>query len=208
MGEHMLITERLVLRRFTAEDVPELFTMMSDEQVMRFLPWLTPKSEADAAAFLEDHYLGYYRAADAGERGANGMPLDLRFAVCRRDDQAADAAGELLGFVNISAKSDAFDMGYAYRCDAWGHGYATEAASALIEEARRAGFPYLTATHVEENPASGRVMERCGMTYRYSYRECWQPKNFDVVFRLYQIELQPGQKTYQAYWERFPEHWV
>lgn len=215
MSRHVLSTERLVLRRFTAEDVPALFTMMSDDTVMRFLPWFTPRSEADTLAFLEEHYLRFYRAADAGEHGANGMPLDLRFAVCLKDDNGRAACdtecltdGVLLGFAKISSEGDAFDLGYAFRREAWGHGYATEAASALIGEARRAGFPYLTATHDEQNPASGRVMERCGMTYRYSYRERWQPKDFDVVFRLYQIDLQPGQETYRAYWERFPEHWV
>lgn len=216
MSDRKLTTERLVLRRFTAEDVPELFDIMSDEAVMRFLPWFTPKSEADTAAFLEEHYLGYYRAADAGERGTNGMPLDLRFAVCLKDDgdgcAVRDAEGSadeaLLGFAKINSEGDAFDLGYAFRREAWGHGYVTEAASVLIEEARRAGFPYLTATHDEQNPASGRVMERCGMTYRYSYRERWQPKDFEVVFRLYQIDLQSGQETYRTYWERFPEHWV
>lgn len=223
MSGRMLKTERLVLRRFTVEDVPALFTMMSDDAVMRFLPWFAHRSETDTAAFLEEQYLKYYRAADAGKRGANGMPLDLRFAVClRRGDEKgagrdegyakyhdADAAPcALLGFVKISSEGDAFDLGYAFHRDAWGHGYATEVALALIKEARRAGFPYLTATHDEQNPASGRVMERCGMTYRYSYRERWQPKDFDVTFKMYQIDLQPGQETYRAYWDRYPEHWT
>lgn len=223
MGGCVLTTERLVLRRFAEADVPELFSMMSDDVVMRFLPWFAHKSEVDTAAFLEEQYLNYYRAADAGERGVEGMPLDLRFAVCLRDGgdehagcseccasyhDAADASGLLLGFVKISSEGDAFDLGYAFRRDVWGRGYVTEAALALIEEARCAGFPYLTATHDEQNPASGRVMERCGMTYRYSYRERWQPKDFDVVFKLHQIDLQPGQETYRAYWDRYLEHWA
>lgn len=202
MCGHTLTTERLVLRRFTAEDAPALFTIMSDDVVMRFLPWFTHASKADTAAFLEDRYLRFYRAADAGEYGASGAPLDFRFAVCLK------ASGRLFGFINISSENDAFDLGYAFRRDAWGHGYATEAASALIGEARRAGFPYLTATHDERNPASGRVMEHCGMTYRYSYRERWQPKDFDVVFKMYQIDLRTGQDTYRDYWDRYPEHWV
>ena len=39
------------------------------------------------------------------------------------------------------------------------------------------------------NPASGEVMKAIGMTYRYSYDEQWQPKNFEVTFKLYQIDL-------------------
>lgn len=206
MGCDVLETDRLVLRRFTLQDVPELFGMMSDDAVMKFLPWFTHEQMTDTAAFLEEQYLKHYRAADAGECGAGGMPLDLRYAVCRRREDGG--TGELIGFVKISSESDAFDLGYAFKREAWGHGYATEASQALIETARQVGFPFLTATHDEQNPASGRVMERCGMTYRYSYRERWQPKDLDVTFKMYQIGLQPGQETYHAYWERYPEHWV
>lgn len=92
--------------------------------------------------------------------------------------------------------------------DAQGYGYATEAVTAMLLEARRAGYPFVTATHDELNAASGRVMERCGMTYRYSYRECWQPKDIDVVFKLFQIDFARGVPTYSGYWERHPQHWV
>ena len=32
-------------------------------------------------------------------------------------------------------------------------------------------------------------MRKLGMTYRYSYEELWQPKNFPVIFRMYQLNL-------------------
>ena len=32
-------------------------------------------------------------------------------------------------------------------------------------------------------------MKRIGMSYRYSYKELWQPKNFPVIFRMYQLNL-------------------
>lgn len=51
---------------------------------------------------------------------------------------------------------------------------------------------YLTATHDVLNPASGRVMQKCGMRYIHSYREHWMPKDIDVVFRLYQYDLKSG----------------
>ena len=65
----------------------------------------------------------------------------------------------------------------------------TEAALAVLEEIRKAGIPYITATHDVKNPASGNVMKRMGMTYRYSYEEPWQPKNILVTFRMYQLNL-------------------
>ena len=59
------------------------------------------------------------------------------------------------------------------------------------------------------DPASGRVMEHIGMTYRYSYVEQWQPKDVTVTFRLYQINFQgdPGDE-YRKYRELYPEHFV
>ena len=65
----------------------------------------------------------------------------------------------------------------------------TEAARAVVEQARQEGLPYLTATHDRENPGSGGVMRKLGMVYQYSYEEQWQPKDIRVVFRLYQMDL-------------------
>ena len=65
----------------------------------------------------------------------------------------------------------------------------TEAAAAVVERLRADGLPFLTATHDADNPKSGAVMERIGMTYRYSYEELWQPKNRLVIFRMYQMDL-------------------
>lgn len=71
------------------------------------------------------------------------------------------------------------------------------------------GLPCLTATHDVENPASGRVMEKLGMTYRYSYVEQWQPKDLRVTFRLYQLDLDGQERpAYPGYWDTHPEHWV
>ena len=84
-----------------------------------------------------------------------------------------------------------------------------EAAKAVLAQMKRDGMTYATATHDEKNPASGRVMEKIGMKYRYSYREQWQPKNIPVIFRMYQINLDgKDDRVYRAYWERYPEHFI
>ena len=44
-------------------------------------------------------------------------------------------------------------------------------------------------------------MKRIGMSYRYSYKELWQPKNFPVIFRMYQLNLDGEQdRVYRKYW--------
>ena len=83
-----------------------------------------------------------------------------------------------------------------------------QAAAAVVERLRADGLPFLTATHDADNPKSGAVMERIGMTYRYSYEELWQPKNRLVIFRMYQMDLNGTWPTYRAYWDRWPRHWV
>ena len=85
---------------------------------------------------------------------------------------------------------------------------ATESDAACAARLRADGLPFLTATHDADNPKSGAVMERIGMTYRYSYEELWQPKNRLVIFRMYQMDLNGTWPTYRAYWDCWPRHWV
>ena len=74
-----LETERLVLRRFTPADVEPLFSLMRDREVNTFLPWFPLETEADAARYLEEHYLDYslrlpLRRLPAGERPPHRLP--------------------------------------------------------------------------------------------------------------------------------------
>ena len=71
-----------------------------------------------------------------------------------------------------------------------------EEYEALLAEQKNAvarlkadGFRYATATHDVLNPASGRVMQKCGMRYVRTYPEFWQPKGIWVNFNLYRIDL-------------------
>lgn len=88
-------------------------------------------------------------------------------------------------------------------------GSGTESCRAVVDLLRRMGLPYITATHDVNNPRSGRVMQAIGMHYCYSYEELWQPKNFPVIFRMYQLNLD-GQmdRVYREYWDRYPVHFV
>lgn len=56
---------------------------------------------------------------------------------------------------------------------------------------------------------SGAVMKRIGMNYCYSYQEQWQPKDFPVIFRMYQLNFD-GQKNrvYQKYWNLYDAHFI
>ena len=165
-----LQTERLLLRKFTDKDVNALFHILSDIKVNTFLPWFPLKSQREAAVFYEKNYKKIYDEK-------NGYA----YAVCLKKDNLP------IGYIKISG--DAHDLGYGLLSEFWHNGIITEAGKAVVAQAKRDGLPFITATHDRNNPRSGSVMRNCGMTYRYSFREQWQPKDISVVFRMYQLNL-------------------
>lgn len=56
-----LETGRLVLRRFTEDDIQALYFIFRDKEVNAFLPWLPLASIEDARVFFEERYAGLYR---------------------------------------------------------------------------------------------------------------------------------------------------
>lgn len=186
-----LRTRRLILRRFGPGDVPALLDIHSDEAVNRFLPWFPVRTLEEAEAFYRERYAAAYQ-----------RPKGYDYAICLKTDDVP------IGYVNLGL-SDGHDLGYGLRRDFWGQGIAAEAALAVIERARHDGLTFVTATHDVNNPASGAVMRKAGMRYCYSYREHWQPKDFPVVFRMYQLNLDgQDERVYLGYWNRFSEHFI
>lgn len=186
-----LVTERLILRKFTEEDREALYKILKDEEVNRFLPWFPASSLTAAETFLKEHYLDSYKK----ESG-------YQYAICLKGENRP------VGYIGISME-ESYDLGYGLRKEYWNQGIVTEAGRAVIEQARKDGIPYLTATHDVKNPASGAVMEKLGMSYQYSYEELWQPKNFLVTFRLYQLNLDgETERVYRKYWEQSEVHFV
>lgn len=183
-----LHTDRLILRRFALHDDKALFALLRDEEVNRFLPWWFPfASLGQAQAHLQSFYLDSYR-----------LPFGCRYAVCMRGNDVP------IGYVHLS-QTDSHDFGYALRRECWGQGIIPEAGRAVLAWLKGQGLPFVTATHDRENPKSGRVLQKLGLRYCYSYTEQWQPKNIEVVFRLYQLDLNGGpHPDYRAYRERFP----
>lgn len=191
MNTPTLETQRLLLRKFTAADLDALYEIFRDEEVNTFLPWLPLKSLDDARDFYEARYACAYR-----------LPCAYRYAICLKAENIP------IGYIHV-ASDDSHDLGYGLRREFWHRGIATEAGRAVIEQVRRDGIPYLTATHDVRNPRSGRVMQRLGMRYQYSYEEQWQPKNRLVLFRMYQLDLDGTEgRVFRRYWERSAVHFV
>ena len=150
------ITKRLVLRPGWAEDAPALAAAIGHEGVVRNLaraPW--PYLLEDAEGFL-----ALPRAAE-----------QPRFVVCERFD-----AHRLIGGVELMPGGEAWELGYWLTPDAWGRGYATEAARAVLDIARHAlGLHRVAARHYCDNPASGRVLAKLG------FRETGRARTYSLA---------------------------
>lgn len=191
MNTPRLETKRLILRRFTEEDMEAFLKIYGDREVNTYLPWFPLKTMEEARAFYEERYALTY----AGPEG-------YRYAVCLKSDSVP------IGYVNVSTE-ESHDLGYGLLKEFWRQGIVSEAARAVTEQVKRDGMPYITATHDVKNPHSGNVMKALGMRYQYSYEELWQPKNIPVVFRMYQLNLDGNQdRVYREYWNRYENHFI
>jgi ribosomal-protein-alanine N-acetyltransferase len=90
------------------------------------------------------------------------------------------ASGELLGSVGGAIEKHRMQFGYCLARDAWGHGFATEAASAFITAAwELPGIWRIQAFCDVENTASARVLEKIGLEQEGTLRRYMVLPNFD-----------------------------
>ncbi len=187
----MLETERLVLRKFTGDDIEAIFEINRDVEVNTYLPWFPLKSLDEAKEFFHEKYAAAYE-----------QPRAYRYAVCMKADNVP------IGYVHVGME-DSHDLGYGLRREFWHKGIATKAGKAVLKRIKEDGLTHVTATHDVNNPRSGEVMKRLGMKYQYTYEELWQPKSILVSFRMYQMNLDGrGDRIYRGYWDRYPVHYI
>ena len=191
MNTPTLETNRLVLRRFTPQDLEALYQIYRDREVNRFLPWFPLENLQQAQVFYAQRYAAKY-----------AQPQGYAYAICKKEDNFP------IGYIKVDM-DEAHDLGYGLRKEFWHQGIVSEAAQAVITQVKRDGLPYLTATHDRDNPRSGGVMKQVGMKYQYSYEEQWQPKDILVTFRMYQLNLDGSEdRVYQKYWNESAVHFV
>jgi RimJ/RimL family protein N-acetyltransferase len=139
-------TERLRLRRVTAGDLEELIAIHADPDIERFMGTF----DEDTATDWVDRVEQCWREHGYG-----------RVAITDR------ATGRLLGRTGLQyfEQFAETELGWTLRRDAWGRGYATEAARACADWAfRDFEFPYLTSLIEPDNERSIKIADRLGMT--------------------------------------------
>ena len=146
----ILNSEHLLLRPFSLEDAGEVQRLAGDPAIAATtLNIPHPYKDGLAEGWIGNQPMAYM----AGESAT--------WAICFRE-----SAG-LIGAIGIilRAQDSRGELGYWIAREQWGKGYCTEAARALLEFLfRERGLNRVHATHFLSNPASGRVMQKLGMT--------------------------------------------
>lgn len=181
-----LETERLILRQFTEEDVDNLFQLNSDPEVTRLTPdtgQLPNRTEIQTKTLPQ--YLAYYKLYDgygcwaAVEKSTQAFIgwFYLRPAI------HADYYNSAI------ADRDDIELGYRLLQTAWGKGYATEGAKALILKGfSELGMYRVFTVALAVNTASIRVMEKIGLKREKRFLD--DSKNDLVIHALNKNEFE------------------
>lgn len=157
-----LQTDRLVLRRFTTDDLDDLESLDADPDVMRYITGGRPTPIEELRDEVLPFWLDLYDRGDAwGFWAAEGR-----------------ADGAFLGWFHLrpgrNDPPDQPELGYRLRRQAWGAGLATEGSRALIDKAfGQLGASRVHATTMAVNVGSRRVMEKAGMSFVRLFHGEW-----------------------------------
>jgi ribosomal-protein-alanine N-acetyltransferase len=145
------LTERLELREWRDADLDPFAALNADPEVMRYFPDTLGRAESDALVERVRRHVD--------EHGYGLWALEVR------------ATGQFVGFAGLALQTfpapftPAVEVGWRLARDAWGHGYATEAARvALALGFDELGLDEIVSMTAVGNARSRQVMERLGMT--------------------------------------------
>ena len=158
-GTKVLETERLILRPFVEEDAGDMYrNWASDPNVTKYLTWPTHASVEVSAAVLAD-WIKQYAQKDY-----------YTWAIVLKD------LGQPIGSISVVSHDDATEqavIGYCIGKIWWRQGITSEALGQVIDYLiGEVGMNRVEAYHDSNNPNSGAVMRKCGMTYEGTRRKC------------------------------------
>jgi ribosomal-protein-alanine N-acetyltransferase len=145
-------TKRLVLREFGQGDLDAVHAFAADPAVCAFVEW-GPNTIEETTAFLR-------------QCGAEQLlePRETITLAVTRDSTPIGSIALMCAESDLTLGPGEAEIGYVLRADAWGNGYAAEAAAAMLELAWNVlGISRVLATCRPENAGSVRVLEKVGM---------------------------------------------
>ena len=147
-----LETERLILRDIRMEDIQEYYERLyGDGDVCRYLLFDPHQDIGESLQSIQETLEKY-------EEGNF-----YRWGITRKEE---DTLIGVIGLVRIDEQTDTGSFAYLLGCDYWNQGYGTEALKEIIRFAfEELELSRIVADHMAENPASGAVMRKVGMTH-------------------------------------------
>ena len=175
VGTKSIETKRLLLRPFIKSDYQAMYdNWASRPDNLLHVTWdahQNPDTTMQSIARWVDCYqdLGFYK-----------------WAICLKETPEY-AIGDI-SVVNKDEKINSCEVGYILGEDYWGQGLMTEALKAVLTFLlQEAGFNRVSAEFVTVNPASGRVMEKAGMSYEGTLRQAKFHKGQVKDYSIYSI---------------------
>lgn len=157
LGTVVLETTRLKLRRFTIEDAEGMYrNWASEDEVTKFLTWPT-HANVDVTRELLSNWIKEYQ-----NKNYYNWVMELK------------ETGEIIGNISVVLIKEIIEgavLGYCMGTKWWGKELMPEAGKAVIQYLfEQVGFNRIAADHDKNNPKSGRVMQKLGMTYEGTLR--------------------------------------
>lgn len=155
-GTKEIRTNRLLLRRYRLSDAEEMFkNYANDDRVTKFLSWKAYEKAEDIIPFIESSIKDYEKESTY--------------------HWAIEYEGEMIGSISVMSVDNLrnnCEVGYCIGYDFWNKGITSETLAAVIRFLfEEVGMHRILAKHDVENPASGEVMKKCGMTYEGRFKE-------------------------------------
>lgn len=166
-GTKIIETDRLILRPFRSEDAPLMFkNWAGDKEVPRYLTWNVHRSVSDTENVV-NMWVAQYNDIST-----------YNWVIVLKE------LGEPIGSISVARiyeNIDGAEIGYCIGKPWWGRGIMTEAFSAIIPYLFEVGFNRIDAAHAVKNPASGRVMQKCGLTYEGTLRQFFRATSGELM---------------------------
>lgn len=157
-GTATIQTDRLILRKLTLDDAGAAFrNWTNDPKVTEFLAWL-PHGNIEVTKSVFSGWIAKYMEPDF-----------YQWAIVVKD------INEPIGTITVNTideKTDTVQIGYCIGSPWWHMGYTSEAFCAVIAFLfEKVGVQRIEARHDPENPNSGKVMLKCGLSYEGTLRK-------------------------------------
>ena len=175
IGTQTLQTDRLILRRFVERDAEAMFqNLASSPENLTYVTW-NPHPDVEVTRNSISNWFGSYT-----------NPNYYKWAICPKENPE-QVIGDI-SIVKMDEDDSSCEIGYVLGKNYWGQGLMTEALKAVLNFCfTQAGFQKVKARYASLNPASGRVMEKAGMSYLKTVANGVERKGYLADLIYYQV---------------------